>query len=700
MKRETMTVTLEGLTMTFETGKVARQAAGAVMLTVGDTKILSTACASPQPVEGADFLPLRVDYNERFSSAGKTLSGFIKREGRPVEKEILVSRLIDRSIRPVFEAGYAHDVQVLSSVLSYDENYAPEPLGICAAGAALLISDIPFMKAIAGVRVGFIDGKFVLNPSNKQLENSRLDVLIAGSVDAVLMIEGHCDFLTDEEVLEGIVYGHTAIQEICRKMQEWKLKVGKEKKLDTLRVIPDDVKTAVSEIARTGLVAAIGIQDKEERGVALKAVSEVLMGKLFPVGGEEPRFERLDVTSALKKLTSAIMRELVLESNIRCDGRKTTEIRCIDIEHGLLPKAHGSALFTRGETQAIAVCTLGGESSAQRFETINEDSSRKFYLQYSFPPYSVGEVGRMGPPGRREVGHGKLAERALLPIVPSQEDFPYVIRLESNITESNGSSSMASVCGGCIAMMDAGVPVKRPVSGIAMGLILEKDRFVILSDILGIEDALGDMDFKVTGDAEGITAFQMDIKVEGITPEIMKAALAQAREGREHILGKMIDACPKSLELAEHAPRIERIQVKSSKIAVIIGPGGKMIRSIIEQTGADINIDDSGIVSIASSDREGMAKARALIEGLVEEIQIGKIYHGKVAAVVAFGLFVEILPGKEGLCHVSELTGDRIQNVADHFKEGEEISVKVIDINERGQLKLSRRAAMEELSKV
>ncbi|MCH9627021.1 MAG: Polyribonucleotide nucleotidyltransferase [Chlamydiales bacterium] len=695
MQRKTKTVTIgEGKELSFETGKVARQANGAVIVRLGDTMVFTSACASAGASDEIDFLPLRVDYQEKFSSAGKTLGGFIKREGRPSEKEILTCRLIDRPLRPMFENGYYNEVQILSYVWSYDGQHLPDPLAICGASAALVLSDIPLIKPVAGVRVGMIEGNFVINPTVEEMEASTLDLLLAGTEDAILMIEGYCDFLTEEQVIASIEFGHSAIQKICHALKEWQGEIGKPKNRTTLRVVPQELFDLIEKQTSAALQTAIRTSDKQKREESVSEVKENLMTALFPEG-ETPQFNPVDVKIAFKKVQAKYMREMILQEGVRADGRSVKDIRFIDVEPGLLPRSHGSCLFTRGETQSMAVCTLGGENMGQRYETLDGDGLRRFYLQYFFPPFSVGEVGRTGPAGRREVGHGKLAERALTSVLPSQEEFPYTIRLESNITESNGSSSMASVCGGCLAMMDAGVPIKRPVSGIAMGLILEEDRVAILSDILGLEDALGDMDFKVTGDDEGITAFQMDIKVEGITIDIMKEALAQAKEGRTHILSKMLEVVPKPREtMSVYAPRIETMQVKPSKIAVIIGPGGKQIRAIIEETGVQIDINDSGLVSIASSSPEAMEKAKQIIEGLIGEVEIGKTYDGKVTSVVPFGAFIEILPGKEGLCHISELSNTRVEDINAHIKQGDPISVKVLDINERGQLKLSRKALL------
>lgn len=692
--KHTKSITIGNQDLIFETGQVARQANGAVIVRSGDTIVFSAASAAPEPAEGADFFPLRVDYQEYFSAIGKTLSGFIKRQGRPTEKEILVSRLIDRPLRPMFEDGYYNEVQILSYVWSYDGMNLPEPLAICGASAALAISDIPLLKPIGAVRVGLTGAEFIINPTAEQQKSSKLDLVLAGTDDAILMIEGYCDFLTEEQILEALSLGHDSIKQICGAISEWQQEIGKSKKLSKLKKLPNDVINAVEKISAPYLNTALRIPEKQKREEALNLAKAAVESALLPADGEA-QFTPEEVAAALKLVSSKQMRRMIVEENLRSDGRNSKTIRPIEIAQSFLPRTHGSSLFTRGETQSLAVCTLGGESMAQRYEDLQGESSHRFYLQYFFPPFSVGEVGRMGSPGRREIGHGKLAERALLATLPSKQEFPYVIRVESNITESNGSSSMATVCGGCLAMMDAGVPIKRPVAGIAMGLVLEKDRYTILSDILGIEDALGDMDFKVTGDKNGITAFQMDIKVEGITLDIMRAALAQAKEGRIHILNKMLEVCPKYRDkMSVYAPRIEMLQIKPSKIATVIGPGGKQIRAIIEETGVQIDIDDSGLVSIAAANLESIEKAKAIIFGLTAEVEIGRTYVGKVTSIMPFGAFVEILPGKEGLCHISEFDKMRIESLNDYLKIGDTISVKVLDINERGQLKLSRKATL------
>ncbi|MCP5489963.1 MAG: polyribonucleotide nucleotidyltransferase [Chlamydiales bacterium] len=695
LESHSITVSIGGRDIVFETGKIARQANGAVIVRSGETMLLSTACTGPTPPD-VDFIPLRVDYVEKFSSAGKTLGGFIKREGKPTERETLVCRLIDRPIRPMFEEGYYTETQLITSVLSYDGINAPEPLAICANSAALVLSDIPLIKPIAGVRVGMIEDRFVINPTVQEQEDSVLDLMLAGTEDAILMIEGYCDFLTEDQVMEAIEEGHQAIKLICQKLSDWQATHGKTKKRDELRLLPTGLLEEVDSIMNAPLQDAIRISEKQVREDSLSAIKETVVEKLLPEGAvDKHKYAPHEVQMAIKKVTSDHMRQMILKENKRCDGRGSEDVRQIWIDMDYLPRTHGSAVFTRGETQTIAVCTLGGESMGQRYEDLNTDGIRRFYLQYNFPPFSVGESGRIGPPGRREVGHGKLAERALQCTIPEKDSFPYTIRLESNITESNGSSSMASVCGGCLALMQAGVPIKRPIAGIAMGLILEKDSYAILSDILGVEDALGDMDFKITGDEKGITAFQLDIKVEGINPQIMKVALAQAKQGRIHILHKMLEACPKSNEhLSQHAPRIETVQVKPSQIGTIIGPGGKQIREIVELSGADIDIDDSGLVSIASSTKEGMDRAKEIIYNLTAEVEIGQTYKGKIVTIKDFGLFVAIL-SKQGLCHISELSYQRIENIHDHYKEGDSIEVKVLEINNNGQIRLSHKAILE-----
>lgn len=694
-KTSSKSVTINGRELKFETGKIARQAHGSVVLTAGDTVVLATACRSDSAAQGIDFFPLRIDYQEKFSGAGKTLGGFIKREGRPKEREILVSRLIDRPLRPLFPKGYYNEVQVLVYVLSYDGIHSPDPLAICAASASLVISDIPLVKPVAGVRVGMINDTFIVNPTNEEMKNSRLDLMLAGTQDAILMIEGYCDFLSEEQLIEAVEEGHEAIKNICSALLEWQDEIGKPKVIGTLNLPSEELFDVIDKKYRKMVNEKLFISDKKAREEALKTIGDDIIATYLPEG-EEPTYAAADIKLAYKNLQARLMRERILNSGKRIDGRTCDEIRPIHIEMGLLPRTHGSALFTRGETQSLAVCTLGGETMAQRYESLDEEGTSNFYLQYFFPPFSVGEVGRLGSPGRREVGHGKLAERALALAVPSKDTFPYTIRLESNITESNGSSSMASVCGGTLALMDAGVPIKQPVAGIAMGLILEEGRYAILSDILGAEDALGDMDFKVTGNASGITAFQLDIKIEGITHQIMQVALAQAKQGRLHILSKMQEACPKPKnELSTYAPRIETVKVKPSKIGTIIGPGGKQIRAIVEQSGAQIDINDEGIVSIVSNNAESMEKAKKMIHDLTAEVEEGKIYIGKVASIMPFGVFVTIF-SQDGLCHISQLAHERLEerDLPKICKIGDEMEVKVLEIDDRGKIRLSRKVLL------
>ena len=697
LEGQTIAISIGGKTLSFETGKIARQAGGSVMVRCGDTMILSTACMGA-PIDEIDFLPLKVDYQEKFSSAGKTLGGFIKREGRPTEKEILISRLIDRPIRPMLENGYYNETQLITTIFSYDCVHPTDPLAICSASAALTLSEIPLIKPIGAVRVGYIQETFVINPTIQEMEESALDLILAGTEDAILMIEGYANFLTEDVLMQAIEKGHCAIKTICQALSNWQKVVGKEKRRDHFRFLPEGLLQEVENLIKTPLQKAIQITEKQSQSRALSKLQEQVKETLL--SGENPPYKGFEVGIAIKKVTARLMREMILNENKRCDGRSQSEIRPISIERAPLPRTHGSALFTRGETQCLAVCTLGGTSMGQRYETLDEaDGLKQFYLQYTFPPYSVGEVGRFAAPGRREIGHGKLAERALMATIPSKESFPYTIRLEANITESNGSSSMASVCGGCLAMMEAGVPMKRPIAGIAMGLILEENRYAILSDILGMEDALGDMDFKVAGDETGVTAFQLDIKIEGVSPEIMKAALKQAKEGRIHILKKMLETCPKSNEtLSKYAPRIETIKIKQSQIGTVIGPGGKQIRSIVETTGVNIHIDDAGTISLASNCAEGMQKAREIIYNLTAEAEIGKAYQGKVVSIKDFGLFVSFL-NVQGLCHISEIAHHRIENIYDHFKEGDEIEVKVLDIDKNGKIRLSRKALLSSLDK-
>ncbi|ANH78788.1 polyribonucleotide nucleotidyltransferase [Candidatus Chlamydia sanziniae] len=689
-----ISITLEkGKTLVFETGKIARQTNGAVLVRSEETCVFTSVCSADLN-EAMDFLPFRVDYQEKFSSIGKTLGGFIKREGRPTEKEILISRFIDRSLRPSMPPRLMQDIQVLSYVWSYDGQTLPDPLAICGASAAFAISDIPQNNIVAGVRVGWINNRWIINPTKTESAASTLDLIIAGTETAILMIEGHCNFFTEEQILEAIEFGHQYIITICQKLKSWQGEIGKPKNFTSVSPFPKEVLSAVEECVQDKFTTLFNITEKKSHEVASQQLEKEVLEKLE---SDNELFSSFNIKSAYKTLKSNAMRKLIRERQMRVDGRSIRTIRPITIEDAFLPRTHGSCLFTRGETQALAVCTLGSEAMAQRYEDLNGEGLSRFYLQYFFPPFSVGEVGRIGSPGRREIGHGKLAEKALSYVLPDITAFPYTIRIESSIIESNGSSSMASICGGCLALMDAGVPIKAPVAGIAMGLILDDQGAIILSDISGLEDYLGDMDFKIAGSMEGITAFQMDIKVEGITSSIMQIALAQAKQGRQEILQAMRKtlAIPKP-HLSQYAPRIETMQIKPTKIAAVIGPGGKQIRQIIEETGVQIDINDLGVVSISASSASAINKAKEIIEGLVGEVEVGKIYRGRVTSVVPFGAFVEILPGKEGLCHISEFSRQRVEDINDVVKEGTMIDVKLLSINEKGQFKLSHKATFTE----
>jgi len=690
-KAHSMTVSVGGREISFETGKIARQASGAVVVCSGQTMVLTAACMGEENNE-ADFLPLRVDYQEKFSSAGKTLGGFIKREGKPKESETLVSRLIDRPLRPMFEEGLCNEVQVSSTVLSYDNVHQPDVLAICGASAALTLSEIPLIKPIGAVRIGYVKGDLVVQPTVEELHSSTLDLVLAGTEDGILMVEGHCHFLSEDLIMEAVEEGQQAIKVICQRLSEWQSTIGKEKNCAGVRPGGKELFGWLNDKMEDRLQDVLQIKEKQSRESALDSLKSKVIGELTADGSEGLSYLPAEMRVAMKKVVAHHMRKMILQNNQRCDGRGREEVRPIHIDMGPFPRTHGSAIFTRGETQAMAICTLGGESMGQRFEDLSQEGLRRFYLQYHFPHYAVGETGRVGPPVRREIGHGKLAERALMALVPKKENFPYTIRLEANITESNGSSSMASVCGGCLALMDAGVPVQRPIAGIAMGLVMQDaNHYVILSDILGIEDALGDMDLKVAGDDSGITALQLDIKVEGITDRMMRAALRQAREGVGHILQHMLKACPHSNKhLSQYVPRIAVIKVKPGQIAKVIGPGGKNVRSVMEATGAEIDIEDDGSVNIAAPSSESLEKAKEIICGLIAEVEVGKVYRGKVVSIKHFGLFVQVLD-KQGLCHISELAS-RPDRGLEGYREGMMIDVKVLDINKNGQIRLSQKA--------
>ena len=694
---DTKTVSLEwgGKTLTLETGRIARQADGAVLATYGETVVLCAVTAAKSVKEGQDFFPLTVHYQEKFSAAGRIPGGFFKREGRATEKETLVSRLIDRPVRPLFPEGFYNEINVICQVLSYDGETEPDIVAMIAASAALTISGVPFMGPIGAARVGFRDGEYILNPSLQHVfdEQGRLDLVVAATQDAVMMVESEAKELTEEEMLGAVMFAH----EESRKVIGAIIDLAEQAAKDPWEIDTSDDTAAIKEklrgIVGDDIAAAYKLTDKSARSDALNS-ARAKAKEAF--AGEEAQTQ-LVANKAVKKLEAEIVRGAILKDGQRIDGRKLDQVRPIEAMVGFLPRTHGSALFTRGETQAICTTTLGTKDAEQMIDGLEGLSYNHFMLHYNFPPYSVGEVGRFGFTGRRETGHGKLAWRALNPVLPTHEDFPYTIRVLSDITESNGSSSMATVCGGCLSMMDAGVPIERPVSGIAMGLILEGDEFAVLSDILGDEDHLGDMDFKVAGSEAGITTMQMDIKVAGITQEIMTKALEQAKAGRQHILGEMAKALSTARSgVSKHAPRIETMQIDKSKIRDVIGTGGKVIREIVAETGAKVDIDDEGVIKISSSNADEIAAAKAWIEGIVEEAEVGKIYTGKVVNIVDFGAFVNFMGGKDGLVHVSEMKNERVEKPTDVVSEGQEVKVKVLEIDNRGKVRLSMRVVDQE----
>ncbi|MEW6246773.1 MAG: polyribonucleotide nucleotidyltransferase [Nitrospirota bacterium] len=687
----TVELDVAGRRLRLETGRVAKQAGGAVWASYADTVVLATAVASQTVKPGIDFLPLTVDYQEKAYAAGKIPGGYFKREGRPSEKEVLTSRLIDRPLRPLFPDGYYFETQVIASVLSADKTGSSDVIGITAASAALAVSDIPFNGPVAGVKIGRVDGRFVINPELDALERSDLHLVVAGTADAVMMVEGGANELPEAVMIEAIELAHEEIRKIVAKIVELQALAGKPKR----PVVNEQIDPALAEAVRA-LVAgpirdAILIPNKTARQERLDQILGEAIDKLK---SDDPNRER-HVKLVFRSLEYSEVRNMILEKGVRADGRGPADIRPITCEVGVLPRTHGSALFTRGETQSLAVVTLGTTEDEQRVDALEGEYSRTFMLHYNFPPFSVGEARPLRSPGRREVGHGALAERALKPVIPSKETFPYTLRIVSDILESNGSSSMATVCGGTMALMDAGVPIKEPVAGIAMGLIKEGDRVMVLSDILGLEDHLGDMDFKVTGTKHGVTALQMDIKIAGITPALMRQALDQARVGRLHILVRMLEALsgPRA-NLSPFAPRIFTMKVKQDKIREVIGPGGKTIRSIIAECGVKINVEDSGVISIAAVDEASAKKAMDMINKLTEEVEVGKIYLGTVRKIMDFGAFVEVLPGTDGLVHISQLAHHRVKSVSDEVSEGDQILVKVLEIDKQGKIRLSRKEAM------
>ncbi|WP_226017331.1 polyribonucleotide nucleotidyltransferase [Novosphingobium sp. FKTRR1] len=689
------TVSLEwgGKTLTLETGRIARQANGAVLATYGETVVLCAVTAAKSVKEGQDFFPLTVHYQEKFSSAGRIPGGFFKRERGATEKETLVSRLIDRPVRPLFPEGFYNEINVIAQVLSYDGETEPDVVAMIAASAALTISGVPFMGPIAAARVGFKDGEYQLNPSLSQVAEGRLDLVVAATDSAVMMVESEAKELTEDEMLGAVMFAHDEIRKVVDLIIQLAEKAAKEPWEIDLSDNTADIKKKLKDIVGADVAAAYKLTDKSARSNALNA-ARAKAKEAFAAEGAQTQMVAI---KTMKKVEADIVRTAILKDGTRIDGRTTTQVRPIESIVGFLPRTHGSSLFTRGETQAICTTTLGTKDAEQMIDGLDGLSYQRFMLHYNFPPYSVGEVGRFGAPGRREVGHGKLAWRALNPVLPTKDAFPYTIRVLSDITESNGSSSMATVCGGCLSMMDAGVPIERPVSGIAMGLILEGDEFAVLSDILGDEDHLGDMDFKVAGTSAGITTMQMDIKIAGITREIMAQALRQASEGRAHILNEMTKALGSArTELSAHAPRIESIQIDKSKIREVIGTGGKVIREIVAETGAKVDIDDEGLIKISSSDIAQIEAAKAWILGIVEEAEVGKIYDGKVVNIVDFGAFVNFMGGKDGLVHVSEMKNERVEKPTDVVKEGQLVKVKVLEIDPRGKVRLSMRVVDQE----
>jgi polyribonucleotide nucleotidyltransferase len=678
-----------GRKLTLETGRIARQADGAVFATWGETTLLATVVSAKTPKPGIDFFPLTVNYQEKAFAAGRIPGGYFKREGRPSEKETLVSRLIDRPIRPLFPDGYRNETQVVITVLSHDLENDPDILSLVAASAALTISGVPFMGPIGGARVGLIKGELKLNPTIDEMKESGLDLVVAGTQDAVLMVESEAQELSEETMLEAVMMGHRGFQPVIDAIIRLAEKAAKEPR-DLVVVDKSEVEKAVAALAEAELREAYKITQKALRYKAVDAVKAKVNAALLE--GDAPKFDKQKVGEAFHDLQAKVVRWNILDTGIRIDGRDVSTVRPILSQVGVLPRTHGSSLFTRGETQALVVATLGTAEDEQFVDSLEGTYKERFLLHYNFPPYSVGEAGRMGSPGRREIGHGKLAWRALRPMLPSQAEFPYTLRVVSEITESNGSSSMATVCGASLSLMDAGVPLKRPTAGIAMGLILEGERFAVLSDILGDEDHLGDMDFKVAGTDNGVTALQMDIKIAGITEEIMKVALAQAKQGRLHILVEMSKALNSAREeLGEFAPRIETLKIPTDKIREVIGTGGKVIREIVEKTGAKINIDDDGTVKIASSNGDSIKAAINWIKSITQEAELGAIYEGTVVKTMDFGAFVNFFGSKDGLVHISQLSTERVNKTTDVVKEGDKVKVKLLGFDDRGKVRLSMR---------
>ena len=684
---------LAGRPLIVETGKMAKQASGAVLVRYGETVVLVTSTASKEAREGMDFFPLTVDYEEKMYAVGKMPGGFLRREGRPGNSAILNARLIDRPIRPLFDKRCRNDIHVMATVLSVDYDNAPELCGMLGASASLGISDISWDGPIAGVRVGRIDGQFVINPTQEQLKVSTLNITVAGSETAILMVEGGAQEAPEEDVLDAIMFGHETIKELVAFQKKIIEEVGKLKRILIFPEIPEEIKTAIYAYAERPLKEAIFNPDKLTREAHMEEVrkeAEAHFKEIYPENGS-------DIAECLNHLTKEIVRHMISVDKIRPDGRALDEIRPISCEVGLLPRVHGSALFTRGQTQALTITTLAPMSETQIIDDLTQETEKRYIHQYNFPSYSVGETKSSRGPGRREIGHGALAERALIPVIPTVEEFPYAIRVVSEILESNGSSSQASVCGSTMSLMNAGVPIKAPVAGIAMGLVNEGEHFTVLTDIQGMEDALGDMDFKVAGTAKGITAIQMDIKIHGLSREILLAALQQAQKGRMFILGKMAECIDKPAEhLSPYAPKIITLTIPVDRIRDVIGSGGKIINKIISETGVKMDVEEDGHVYIATPDEEAAQRAKKWVEELTHEVQVGETYLGKVTRLMKFGVFVEILPGKEGMVHVSQLATRRVEKPEDVVHEGDEIMVKVTEIDDKGRINLSRKALLQE----
>ncbi|AGA34743.1 Polyribonucleotide nucleotidyltransferase [Thioalkalivibrio nitratireducens DSM 14787] len=678
-------------TVTFETGGIARQASGAVLVNIADTVVLVTVVARKEADPGRDFFPLTVNYQERTYAAGKIPGGFFKREGRPNEKETLTSRLIDRPLRPLFPEGFKHETQIIATVMSINPEVDPDIVAMLGASAALAVSGVPFAGPIGAARVGYRDGQYLLNPTASELPDSQLDLVVAGTENAVIMVESEASELSEEVMLGAVMYGHEQMQAAIQAIRELAADAGKPAWDWTAPETDDSLDVRVAEVARNALVEVYQVAEKQARTERLNSLRAGVVEQVATGGDEAPSAEA--VKNAFHDLEYRIVRDRILDGNPRIDGRDTRTVRPITVQTGVLPRAHGSAVFTRGETQALVVATLGTDRDAQVIDAIEGERRERFMLHYNFPPYCTGETGMVGTPKRREIGHGRLAKRGVQAVMPKDDSFPYVIRVVSEITESNGSSSMASVCGTSLALMDAGVPMKAPVAGIAMGLIKEADRFAVLADILGDEDHLGDMDFKVAGTRDGVTALQMDIKIDGITREIMETALQQARDGRLHILERMGEAISSHrTEMSSYAPRFITMRINPEKIRDVIGKGGATIRALTEETGTSIDISDDGIVKIASTDQAAGEEARRRIEELTADVEVGRVYSGRVVKIMDFGAFVSILPGRDGLVHISQISNDRVENVTDFLNEGDSVTVKVLEVDKQGRIRLSMKA--------